>query len=258
MRFSTLSLFPEIIKASTDESMGLKAQMKGLVEIVHAQIRDQAINDYGKVDDAVYGGGTGMLMMAEPIYQTVEKLQADFRTAHPELDCPQERLVYMSPRGQVLNQAMAYEMAQLDHLIILAGHYEGVDQRVLDKLEAQEVSLGDYVLTGGELPAAVLIDVVLRMIDQVLPDKAAWQAESHASGLLAEDQYTRPEAWRGHKVPSILLSGHDAKIERYRKASALYNTLKARPDLLAAYEVKDEEWRDLLDFIADSSYNPKG
>ena len=258
MRFSTLSLFPEIIRASTDESMGLKAQMKDLLEIRHAQIRDHAVNAYGKVDDAVYGGGTGMLMMAEPIYQTIEKLKADFRADHPQMEVPRELVVYMSPRGQVLNQAMAYELAQLDHLIILAGHYEGVDQRVLDAVEAKEISLGDYVLTGGELPAAVLIDVVIRMIDQVLPDQSAWQAESHASGLLAEDQYTRPEVWRGRQVPATLLSGHDANINAFRKASALYNTLKARPDLLEAYPVTEEDWRDLLDFIKDSSYNPKG
>ncbi|MDO5033304.1 MAG: tRNA (guanosine(37)-N1)-methyltransferase TrmD [Eubacteriales bacterium] len=253
MRFSTLSLFPEIIRASTDESMGLKAQMQGLAEIVHAQIRERAINAYGKVDDALYGGGTGMLLMAEPIYQTIQDLKASFRSDHPELLEPQEQVIYMSPRGQVLNQTMAYDLAQFDHLIILAGHYEGVDQRLLEEVGAREISVGDYVLTGGELPAAVLIDVVIRMLDRVLPDPKAWQAESHASGLLEEDQYTRPELWRGRRVPAVLLSGHDAKIQAYRKASALYNTLKSRPDLLAAYPVSEEEWQDLLDFMSSSS-----
>lgn len=243
MRFSCLSLFPEIIEFSSTRSVCGRALEKGLFELMLYHIRDFAVNDYGKVDDALYGGGTGMLMMAEPIWQAAQRARADFQALHPS---GREKVIYLSPRGRVLSQNLGRELLAYDHLILLCGHYEGVDQRVLDALQAEEISIGDYVLTGGELGAAVLIDVMARMIPGVLPGSEAWEQDSHAHGLLEGGQYTRPAEWQGRAVPEVLLSGHAANIEAFREREALKETLRRRPDLLAEYGLPAEKWEALL------------
>lgn len=240
MRFSCLSLFPELIEAYFHSSVMGRARDHKCFELCSYQIRDFAINDYGKVDDALYGGGTGMLMMAEPIYQAVEKAREMYRKEHGEAG--KERVIYLSPRGDCLSQEKAASYLKADHLILICGHYEGVDQRVLDELDAEECSIGDYVLSGGELPAAVLIDVCARMIPGVLPDASAWQEDSHAQGLLEADQYTRPETWRNRNVPPVYLSGHAARIQEAKRRSSLLNTLRSRPELLEKADLDESDY----------------
>ncbi len=249
MRFSTVSLFPEIIEASLNYSMAKRAIERGLFEVKHFQIRDHAVNAYGKVDDALYGGGTGMLLMPEPVYQTVRQAGHSFAQDNPEAGKNveiKEKVIYLSPRGRQLTQELAAQLLDYNHLILISGHYEGIDERVLEEVVAEEISIGDYVLSGGELASAVLIDVVMRMIPGVLPDNEAWQKESHASGFLEENQYTRPAVWRERKVPEVLLSGHAARIEKARELSALTNTMARRPDLLTASVMSAEDWFTLL------------
>ncbi len=249
MRFSTVSLFPEIIEASVNCSIAKRAIERGLFEVKHFQIRDHAVNAYGKVDDALYGGGTGMLLMAEPVYQTVIQASRSFAQDNPEASKKKEtkeKVIYMSPRGRLLTQDLAGQLLSYSHLILISGHYEGIDERVLEEVAAEEISIGDYVLSGGELASAVLVDVVMRMIPGVLPDDEAWQSESHASGLLEEKQYTRPATWRERRVPEILLSGHAARIEKARELSALDNTMTWRPDLLDNKIISAEDWFALL------------
>lgn len=248
MRFSTLSLFPEQIKASLELSIGKKVLERNLFEVYYGQIRDKSINAYGKVDDKLYGGGTGMLMMAEPIYESLIEARNKFTETHADLEL-KEKVIYMSPRGQVLTQDLAKNLLEYNHLIIISGHYEGVDQRVLDEVGADEISIGDYVLSGGELASAVLIDAVMRMIPEVLPNPDAWEQDSHASGFLEEDQYTRPAVWKDRQVPEVLLSGHQANLEAYRKNSSILNTLKNRPDLLKGKRLGEESWFKFIDFL---------
>lgn len=245
MRFSLLSLFPEIVNFCTQQSICGKALAKGLFELESIQIRDYAINEYGKVDDAVYGGGTGMLMMAEPIYQAAQEAKERFRKSH---SAGKEKIIYLSPRGRCLTQDLAKDLLNYDHLILLCGHYEGVDARVLEELDADELSIGDYVLTGGELAASVLIDVVARMIPGVLPNTEAWQEDSHASGFLECNHYTRPANWRDHEVPSVYLSGHAEKISRQRQAASLYETLCRRAELIKE-PIERSEAMDLAHYI---------
>ncbi|MDO5015773.1 MAG: tRNA (guanosine(37)-N1)-methyltransferase TrmD [Eubacteriales bacterium] len=249
MRFSALSLFPEQIRAGLEWSITQRALQQELFELYYGQIRDFAINDYGQVDDKLYAGGVGMLLMPEPIYQSVDAARAAFNSSWSDNDnaVPKEKLIYMSPRGRVLDQVYARSLLDYDHVIILSGHYEGVDQRVLDQCGFEELSVGDYVLTGGELATCVLIDCVIRMIPGVLPSEEAWQGESHASGFLEENQYTRPASWRDSQVPEVLISGHQAKIEAYRQASRIANTLRNRPDLLANKILSEEEWFNFLE-----------
>lgn len=247
MRFSCLTLFPDMIKAFTDSSILGRALRDNLFELDLIQIRDFAVNEYGKVDDALFGGGTGMLMMAEPIWQAAVEARKRFAETGKG---SKEKVLYLSPRGRTLDQNMAGQLLENDHLILLCGHYEGVDARVLDELEAEEVSIGDYVMSGGELAASVLIDVCARMIPGVLPAEEAWQHESHSSGLLEENQYTRPATWRGRNVPSVLLSGHQANIDAFRRAQSLLTTIEKRPDLLVGLSLPEEDWKmaaELLD-----------
>lgn len=251
MRFSSLSLFPEQVRAGLEWSITQRALQQGLFELYYGQIRDFAINEYGQVDDKLYAGGIGMLLMPEPIYQSVEAARAAFKGSRPDHapSAAKEKLIYMSPRGRRLDQAYAHSLLDYDHIIILSGHYEGVDQRVLDQCGFEELSIGDYVLTGGELASCILIDCVIRMIPGVLPSEEAWQGESHASCFLEENQYTRPASWRDSQVPEVLRSGHQAKIESYRQASRIANTLRNRPDLLADKALSEEEWFSFLEQI---------
>jgi tRNA (guanine37-N1)-methyltransferase len=239
MRFSVLTLFPEIIRQNIDSSITGRAWENGLFDLETIQIRDFAVNRYGKVDDYCFGGGTGMLMMAEPIYQA-------WQTAVNGSDECRRRTIFLSPRGHVFNQAKVAELVEYDHLILLCGHYEGVDQRVIDEIVDEELSIGDYVLTGGELAACVVIDATLRLLPGVLPHEEAHIRESHTNGLLEYPQYTRPAQWRGRSVPDVLLSGHQANIEKWQRLQSLYQTLQLRPDLFKQLKLTEDEWQELI------------
>ncbi len=266
MIFKVLTLFPEVISPYLESSILGRAQDKGFLQVELCQIRDYAINAYGKVDDQLYGGGTGMLMMAEPIWRGwchCRGLDPDIKppAATDQTTATAEeantQTLFMSPRGRLFDQELALSLSEIDELIIICGHYEGVDSRVIDRIGAMEVSMGDYVLTGGELGALTVIDTVSRLIPGVFSSVEVWQEESHASGLLAEPQYTRPANWRGQEVPEVLLSGHEAKINRWRHLSALNATLERRPDLLAALTLTTEEWEELLEFRSQQAENLK-
>lgn len=219
-----MTLFPEMCEAFLSESIIGRARKKGVIEIKCHQIRDFAYDKHKRVDDTPYGGGKGMLMLAEPIYKCFENI-CNERGTRP-------MLIYMSPKGQVLNQNISKSLKNFENIAILCGHYEGVDQRVLDELVDMQISIGDYVLTGGELPALVLADTVARLVPGVLSENVCFEEESHYNGLLEHPQYTKPYEWRGKKVPDVLLSGHHANIEKWKHEQALIETKKYRPDLL--------------------------
>ena len=228
MRIDILTLFPEMLAPALDHNIIGRARKKGLLQVCCHQLRDFAQDRGGRVDDTVFGGGKGMLLAAEPLARGIDAL-AEHLGFLPHI-------LYMSPRGPVLTQEKARQLAQLPGLLLLCGHYEGVDQRLLDEYQAEEISIGDYVLTGGELPAAILTDAVSRMLPGVLSDQACFTEESHFSGLLEYPQYTRPEVWRGRPVPPVLLSGHHGNIAKWRREESLSVTKKNRPDLYARWK----------------------
>lgn len=228
MRFDILTLFPEQIKSVLGESIIGRAQKNGLISVYAHDIRDYTNNKHRKVDDAPYGGGKGMLMATQPIcdcFEAVQKMQCEGKT----------KVIYMSPRGRTFNHSIAKELSKYDNLTILCGHYEGIDQRVIDEIVDEEISIGDYILTGGEIPACIVVDAVSRLIDGVLSDEACYEDESIASGLLEYPQYTRPPVFRGKEVPEVLLSGHHANIDAWRLERSLELTKERRPDLYEAY-----------------------
>ena len=224
IRFDVLTLFPEMFRASLGDSIIKRAAEKGLVELNFIDIRDFTENKHRKVDDYPYSGGGGMLMMAQPVYDAYMSVAGglDYKPF----------TIYMSPQGKVFNQSMAVEYSKLEHIVILCGHYEGIDQRVLDMIVDAEVSIGDFVLTGGEIPAMAVIDSVSRMIPGVLANENSYSDESHFKGLLEYPQYTRPEEFMGVKIPDVLISGHHAKINEWKRQESLRATLKKRPDML--------------------------
>lgn len=219
MKFDVLTLFPEMFKP-LDESIIGKAREKNLIKINLVNIRDFSKDKHKKVDDTPYGGGAGMVMKPDVVYD-----------AYKSLENQNAKVIYMSPQGKKLNQKKVEELAKLEHIIILCGHYEGIDQRVLDKIVDEEISIGDYVLTGGELPAMVLIDSVSRYTDGVIAEDSR-NEETFANGMLEYPQYTRPEIFEGVKVPDVLLSGHHENIDKWRKEQSLSITAKKRPDIL--------------------------
>ncbi len=225
MRIDIITLFPEMCESVLSESIIGRARNSGKVEIVCHQLRDFAFDKHRRVDDAPYGGGMGMLMMAEPIALCFESICEELGQ--------KSHFIYMSPKGEVVTQQKVKAMAEtFENICILCGHYEGVDQRVLDMYIDEELSIGDYVLTGGELPALVLADSLSRMLPGVLSSDECFELESHFSGLLEYPQYTRPEVWREEKVPEVLMSGHHANIEKWRREQAIKVTLERRPDIL--------------------------
>lgn len=236
MRFSVLSLFPEQVETFLGTSIIGRAISKKIIELESIQIRDFADNRYGQVDDTLFGGGMGMLMMCEPVYRAWESIKRTEKS----------HTVFCSPKGTVFTQKKAIELSKKEHLILICGHYEGIDQRVLDEVVDEEISIGDYVLTGGEIAACAVIDSVSRMVEGVLPDKQAYEEESHMDGLLEAPQYTRPEIWKNRSVPSVLLSGHHENIRKWRKNMALSDTMRLRPDLFEKINCSEEEWFDLL------------
>lgn len=223
MRFDILTVLPGLLESPFAHSILQRAQKKGIAEIVVHNLRDYATNKQKSVDDYPYGGGSGMVMSIEPFAKCIEALQA--ARSYDEI-------IFMTPDGPTLNQSMANELSGLGNVMILCGHYKGIDQRIRDIYVTREVSIGDYVLSGGELPAAVLVDSVVRLIPGVLNDETSALSDSFQGELLDAPVYTRPADWNGHKVPDILLSGHEAKINEWRHEQALLRTQQRRPDLL--------------------------
>lgn len=241
MRFDIMTLFPELIDSVLGSSIIGRAQENGIVSVYSHNIRDFSENKHRRVDDTPYGGGMGMLMSAVPIYGCYRSVVDMQKVADESRPVPiKRRVIYMSPRGKVLTQKKAYELTKYDNIIILCGHYEGVDERIIEEIVDEEISIGDYVLTGGELPACILVDCVSRMLDGVLTNEDCWKGESIASGMLEYPQYTRPYEFHGKTVPEILLSGHHANIEKWRREEALKKTRECRPDLLCSNNVRIE------------------
>ncbi len=228
MNFHVLTLFPEMIEGGLNASITGRAMEKELVNVNAVNIRDYAMNKHKRVDDYPYGGGAGMVMQAEPIYLAYEDLMRKINTKNP-------RVVYLTPQGQTFHQNMAQDFAKENDIILLCGHYEGVDERVLEMIVTDYVSIGDYVLTGGELPAMVMIDAISRLVPGVLHNDTSAEFESFQEDLLEYPQYTRPEVFMDKKVPDILLSGHHANIEAWRKEQSVLRTKERRPDLYERY-----------------------
>ena len=228
MRFDILTLFPDLVTYVLGESIIGRAQKSGAISVHAHNIRDYSEDKNRRVDDTPYGGGKGMLMAAPPIDRCYRAVCDQIRGENPN---GKQRFVYMSPRGSVLTQQKAQELSQYDHLIVLCGHYEGIDQRIIDEIVDEEISIGDYVLTGGEIPACILIDCVARLVPGVLSDAACYENESFSDGLLEYPQYTRPYEFHGMKVPDVLLSGHHANIDAWRRMKAEEITRQNRPDL---------------------------
>lgn len=230
MRFDIMTLFPDLVRTVLDESIIGRAQKNGAIEINTFDIRDYTEDKHRRVDDTPYGGGKGMLMMAPPIYACYEAI---LRAQEADGYEGRRRVIYLSPKGTLLNQKKAEELAQsYDNLILLCGHYEGVDHRIVEEIVDEEISIGDFVLTGGEIPACILTDCVARLLPGVLADSECFEKESFSSGMLEYPQYTRPYDFRGRLVPEILLSGHHAKIDAWRDGQAAAVTKERRPDLL--------------------------
>ncbi|WP_343209129.1 tRNA (guanosine(37)-N1)-methyltransferase TrmD [Anaerolentibacter hominis] len=233
MKFYVMTLFPDMIREGLHTSILGRAAEKGLIEIVPVNIRDYTEDKHKRVDDYPYGGGAGMVMQAEPIWNTFEALFQD-RQVKP-------RVIYLTPQGKVFNQQMAQEFAKEEELVFLCGHYEGVDERILEEIVTDPVSIGDYVLTGGELPAMVMIDAISRMVPGVLTNDSSAAEESFSGNLLEYPQYTRPEEFHGRKVPEVLLSGHHKNINLWRREQSLIRTACMRPDLLEGAVLSDAE-----------------
>jgi tRNA (guanine37-N1)-methyltransferase len=230
MNFYVMTLFPEMIEQGLNTSIIGRAMEKELLTINAVNIRDYTLDKHKRVDDYPYGGGAGMLMAVEPVVRTYNAIREDIRVKNGNIERP--RVIYVTPWGKPFHQEMAREFAQEENLVFLCGHYEGIDERALEEVATDFVSIGDYVLTGGELPAMVMIDAISRLIPGVLNNKDSAEYESFAGNLLEHPQYTRPEVYNGRKVPEVLLSGHHANIEKWKKEQSLLRTQKYRPDLL--------------------------
>lgn len=233
MNFHVLTLFPDMIRDGFQTSITGRAMEKGLLSMEAINIRDFSVNKHNRVDDYPYGGGAGMVMQAEPVYLAWESVVSRLEI--------RPRVLYMSPQGKVFNQRMAEELAREEELIFLCGHYEGIDERVLEEIVTDEVSIGDYVLTGGELPALVIMDAISRLLDGVLHNEESAEFDSFHDNLLEYPQYSRPEEWRGKKVPPILLSGHHVNVEKWRREQSLLRTRQRRPDLLEHAELTKDD-----------------
>ena len=242
MNYYVMTLFPEMSENGMHTSIIGRAMAKGLLTLQTINIRDFSTRGDGRIDDYPYGGGAGMVMQAEPVYRAYTDLAA--RIGH------RPRLVYLTPQGKTFTQQMAKELALEEDLVFLCGHYEGIDERVLDEIATDYISIGDYVLTGGELPSMVLMDSISRMVPGVLSNQESGETESFSGSLLEYPQYSRPEVWHDTATPPVLMSGHHANVERWRRDQSLYRTLKHRPDLLDGVELdkKDRQFlRGLLE-----------
>ena len=237
MNYHVLTLFPEMIENGMNTSITGRAITKGLLSLEAINIRDFAFNKHQKVDDYPYGGGAGMLMQAEPVYLSYESIA--------ERIGRKPRVIFLTPQGKTFNQDMAKEFALEEDLVFLCGHYEGIDERVLEEIVTDYVSIGDYVLTGGELPAMVMMDSISRMVPGVLNNQESGETESFSGNLLEYPQYSRPEEWHGKKVPEVLLSGHHANVDKWRRDQSIIRTAKWRPDLLPKADLTNKEWNEV-------------
>ena len=237
MNYHVLTLFPEMIENGMNTSITGRAITKGLLSLEAINIRDFAFNKHQKVDDYPYGGGAGMLMQAEPVYLCYESIA--------ERIGRKPRVIFLTPQGKTFNQDMAKEFALEEDLVFLCGHYEGIDERVLEEIVTDYVSIGDYVLTGGELPAMVMMDSISRMVPGVLNNQESGETESFSGNLLEYPQYSRPEEWHGKKVPEVLLSGHHANVDKWRREQSIIRTAKWRPDLLPKADLTNKEWNEV-------------
>lgn len=251
MRIDILTLFPEMCEAALSESIIGRARQNNLVEINCRQIRDYSEDKRRRVDDSPYGGGMGMIMQPQPIYDC-------FMALCDELG-ERPHLIYMSPQGKTLTQNRVKELSKLKNIAILCGHYEGVDERIIEEIVDEEISVGDYVLTGGELGALIVADSVSRMLPGVLSDEECFTQESHYGGLLEYPQYTRPPVWHEREVPEVLLSGHHANIEKFRREKSLQRTFERRPDILKMAELskQDRQFLEKLHNEFGNEYNDK-
>lgn len=244
MRFDVLTLFPDMLSSVLYESVIGRAVENGIININFINIRDYTLDKHKKVDDTPYSGGGGMLMMAQPVYDAYMSVAGGLNY--------KPFTIYMSPQGQVFNQGIAKDLlTEHEHIVILCGHYEGIDQRVLDEIVDMELSIGDFVLTGGEIPAMAIIDAISRMVPGVLSDEGSYKNESHYDGLLEYPQYTKPREWNGVSIPEILISGHHKNIEEWKREQSILNTYKKRPDLLKEAKLTKSEL-DFLDKIKNS------
>ena len=241
MNFHVLTLFPEMIMNGLETSILGRAAAKGIVSFEAVNIRDYTLERHGKVDDYPYGGGAGMVMQAEPIYRAYEALVKKIGK--------KPRVIYMTPQGQTFNQRIAEDLAKEEDLVFLCGHYEGVDERVLEMIATDYLSAGDYVLTGGELPAMMMIDCISRLVPGVLNNNVSAEFETFHDNLLEYPQYTRPEVFMGKKVPDILLSGHHANVEKWRREQSIIRTLKNRPELLENAVLSKKEQKFLEELL---------
>ena len=237
MNYHVLTLFPEMIENGLNTSITGRAITKGLLSLEAINIRDFAFNKHQKVDDYPYGGGAGMLMQAEPVYLSYESIA--------ERIGRKPRVIFLTPQGKTFNQDMAKEFALEEDLVFLCGHYEGIDERVLEEIVTDYVSIGDYVLTGGELPAMVMMDSISRMVPGVLNNQESGETESFSGNLLEYPQYSRPEEWHGKKVPEVPLSGHHANVDKWRREQSIIRTAKWRPDLLPKADLTNKEWNEV-------------
>jgi tRNA (guanine37-N1)-methyltransferase len=256
MQFDVFTLLPEVFPAYLESSIMQRARERGLMDVRVHNIRDYTHDKHHVTDDTPYGGGGGMVMKPEPVFEAIESVFGRFDETRFDPSTGSGRrfaqrgvpIILLTPQGRVFNQAIAKELSQYSHLALLCGRYEGIDERIREHLVTDEISIGDYVLTGGELPALILIDALARLIPDVLGDPTGAQDDSHASGLLEYPHYTRPPEFRGWKVPDILLSGDHGKIDKWRREQSLLRTLKKRPDMLGKVELtkKDLEFLDGL------------
>ena len=236
-KFTVLTLFPDMVRNVICSSITGRAIDQKLVGFDAVDIRDFATNKYRKVDDTIYGGGTGMLMMCQPVYDAWKHVVKEEGTC---------RTIYLSPKGRVFNQNIAKELSAEDNLIFLCGHYEGIDQRVIEEIVDDEISIGDYVLTGGEIAACVVIDSVMRLIPGVLPSEDAYTDESHNDYLLEYPQYTKPYEWEGVKVPEVLVSGHHKNISDWKRKMSLIETMNRRPDMFEKARITEDDIKNIL------------
>ncbi len=243
MRIDIMTLFPDMCNSVLGESIIGRAREAGKVEINCIDIRSYTLDKHRRVDDKPYGGGMGMIMAPQPIYDCFQSLCEEIGK--------KPHLIYLTPQGKTLTQEKVKELAGLDNIVLLCGHYEGIDERVIEELEPEEISVGDYVLTGGELPALIVADAVSRMQPGVLSDDECFEEESHFNSLLEYPQYTHPSEWNGRRVPEILLSGHHAKIEEWRRQRSLERTLNRRPDMLEKAQLSNKDIQFLSNIKKD-------
>lgn len=245
MDFYIMTLFPDMVREGLNTSIIGRAVNKGILSVEAVNIRDYAFNKHNSVDDYPYGGGAGMLMQAEPVYQCYrsveERIYAKRLAKMKESDKKSPRVIYLSPQGQTFHQSMAEEFAKEEELVLLCGHYEGIDERVLEEIVTDYVSIGDYVLTGGELPAMIMVDAIARLVPGVLHNDVSAEFESFQDNLLEYPQYSRPEVWHEKRVPEVLLSGHHANVEKWRREQSVIRTAKSRPDLLEKAALTEAE-----------------